>query len=98
MGLNPTNVGHSKRNFTRASRTILWLFGKDNPKIYIDRVLQPYKNLNDKRIKENIAKWSQRNTHLYDWWITTNLVKNVSKQKHNYTNQIPQEFIAKKIS
>jgi DNA modification methylase len=90
----PTNVGHSKKKFTRASRTILWLT-KDNPKIYIDRVLQPYKNLNDKRIKENIAN-GRTGTHLYDWW-EINLVKNVSKQKHNYTNQIPQELLKRLI-
>jgi DNA modification methylase len=90
----PTNVGHSKKKFTRASRTILWLT-KDNPKIYIDRVLQPYKNLNDKRIKENIAN-GRKGTHLYDWW-EINLVKNVSKQKHNYTNQIPEEILKRLI-
>ena len=72
----------------------MWLT-KDNPKIYIDRVLQPYKNLNDKRIKENIAN-GRKGTHLYDWW-QINLVKNVSKQKHNYTNQIPQELLKRLI-
>jgi len=29
---------------------------------------------------------------LYDWW-QINLVKNVSKEKENYTNQIPEEVI-----
>ena len=58
-------------------------------------MLQPYKNPNDKRIKEHIAN-GRKGTHLYDWW-EINLVKNVSKQKHNYTNQIPQELLKRLI-
>ena len=37
----PNNSGFSKKRFTKASRTIVWLT-KDNPKIYIDRVTQDY--------------------------------------------------------
>jgi DNA modification methylase len=90
----PSNIGHSKSKFTRASRTIVWLV-KDNPKIYIDRVTQPYKNPNDKRVKKLIES-GRSGTHLYDWW-EINLVKNVSKDKKNYTNQIPKELLRRCI-
>ena len=90
----PANIGFSKKKFTRASRCILWLT-KGNPKVYIDRVTQPYRNPNDKRIKQHIAN-GRTGTHLYDWW-EINLVKNVSKQKNNYTNQIPEEILKRLI-
>jgi len=90
----PANIGFSNQKFTRASRCILWLT-KGNPKVYIDRVTQPYKNPNDKRIKQHIAN-GRNGTHLYDWW-EVNLVKNVSKQKNNYTNQIPEEILKRLI-
>jgi len=90
----PSNIGHSKRKFTRATRTVAWLV-KDNPKIYIDRVTQPYKNPNDKRIKKLIES-GRNGTHLYDWW-EINMVKNVSKDKKNYTNQIPKELLKRCI-
>ena len=47
----PSNIGHSKRKFTTAHRSILWLTKKE-PKIYIDRVSQPYKNPTDRRVKK----------------------------------------------
>lgn len=90
----PANIGFSKQKFTRASRCILWLT-KGNPKVYIDRVTQPYRNPNDKRIKQHIAN-GRTGTHLYDWW-EVNLVKNVSKQKNDYTNQIPEEILKRLI-
>jgi DNA modification methylase len=90
----PSNIGMSNKKFTRASRTILWLT-KDNPKIYIDAMQQPYKNPNDKRIKELISK-GKKGTNFYDWW-EINLCKNVSKDKNNYVNQIPEELLKRLI-
>ena len=55
------------------------------------RAYQPYKNTNDKRIKKLIANGS-KGCKLYDWW-NINLVKNVSKEKQNYFNQIPEKVI-----
>lgn len=45
------------------------------------KVKQPYKNLNDKRIKERIANGCM-GSKLYDWW-NINQIKNVSKDKEN---------------
>ena len=50
----PTNIGHSKRKYTRSYRTII-IFSKSkdynfNPEI------QPYKNPTDKRIQERIKQ------------------------------------------
>lgn len=55
------------------------------------RAYQPYKNPNDKRIKKLIANGS-KGCKLYDWW-NINLVKNVSKEKEDYSNQIPEQVI-----
>lgn len=90
----PSNIGHSKRKFTTAHRTILWLV-KDRPKIYIDRVTQPYKNPTDRRVKKLIES-GRKGTHLYNWW-EINLVKNVSKDKQLYVNQIPKEVLKRLV-
>lgn len=90
----PSNIGHSKRKFTTAHRTILWLV-KDNPKVNIDAVTQPYKNPTDKRVRK-LIKSGKKGTHLYDWW-EINLVKNVSKDKKQYVNQIPSEVLKRLI-
>ena len=55
------------------------------------KAYQPYKNPNDKRIKKLIANGS-KGCKLYDWW-NINLVKNVSKEKQDYYNQIPEKVI-----
>lgn len=90
----PSNIGHSKKKFTTAHRSILWLV-KDNPKVNIDAVIQPYKNPTDRRVRE-LIKSGKKGTHLYDWW-EINLVKNVSKDKKQYVNQIPSEVLKRLI-
>lgn len=55
-----------------------------NIKPDMNKVKQPYKNLNDKRIKERIANGSVGG-RLYDWW-EINQVKNVSKNKNKNTH------------
>lgn len=90
----PSNIGHSSRKFTTAHRSILWLT-KDEPKIYMDRVTQPYKNPTDKRVKKLIES-GKTGTNLYNWW-EINLVKNVSKDKESYVNQIPREVLRRLI-
>ena len=54
-------------------------------------VRQPYKNLNDKRIKERIARGC-KGAKLYDWW-NINQVKNVSKEKTEHPCQMPLEVM-----
>lgn len=51
---------------------------------------QPYKNPNDKRIKERIAKG--QTARLYDWW-NINQVKNVSNEKTAHPCQMPLEVM-----
>jgi len=84
----------SKRKFTKATRTILWL-SKGEPKVNITAVQQPYKNPTDKRIKGRIEQGST-GVNLYDWW-EINLCKNVSKDKNDYVNQIPSELLKRLI-
>lgn len=67
-------------NTTRQHRDIAF-FGI-NP--IMTQVKQPYKNLNDKRIKERI-KQGCGGGKLYDWW-EVNQVKNVEKEKNNNTH------------
>ena len=54
-------------------------------------VIQPYKNINDKRIQARIAK-GILGGRLYDWW-NVNQVKNVSKDKTNHPCQMPIEVM-----
>jgi len=65
------------------------------PKVNIDSVTQPYKNPTDKRVRKLIAS-GKKGTHLYNWW-EINLVKNVSKDKELYANQIPNEVLKRLI-
>lgn len=86
----PTNIGHSKRKYTRTYRTIL-IFSKGKNYIF-NPVKQPYKNPNDKRIIELIKNGSNGVNH-YDVF-TINLCKNVSKSKiNNGINQLPDYLV-----
>jgi len=89
-----TNFGFSKKRFTKGSRAVLWLV-KEDPKIKIDEVIQPYKNPNDKRIQK-LMKKGKKGCHLYNWW-NIDLCKNVSKQRLGYVNQIPVELLSRLI-
>lgn len=50
----PTNIGHSKKNFTRSQRTILFFTKTNNYIFNRDFGLQPYKNPNVGKIKRLI--------------------------------------------
>ena len=91
----PANFGHSSKRWTNASRTILWLV-KGEPDFYGERVVQPYRNPTDKRIRKLIHEEGQIGTSLYNWWVV-NLCKNVSKDKRDYSNQIPEELLERVI-
>ena len=90
----PSNVGHSKRQFTKASRVITW-FVKGEPEYNIRATVQPFKNPNDKRIKERIANGQKGVAH-YDWW-NINMRKNVSKGYAGWANQLPLELVERII-
>ena len=59
------------------------------------RILQPYKNLDDKRIKEAIANGS-KGTPIYEWWTDIQQVKNVSEEKTEHPCPVP-EALQKRI-
>lgn len=61
----------------------------------MNQVKQPYKNPNDKRIKERIARGC-KGAKLYDWW-EINQVKNVSKEKTKHPCQMPLEVMKRII-
>lgn len=85
----PTNVGHSKKRYTRSYRTIL-IFSKGKDYTF-NPYKQQYKNPNDKRIKERIKQGRLPNH--YDIF-NINLCKNVSKDKNkNGINQLPKELV-----
>jgi len=85
-------------------RVISWVFNSNQMRQHRDiaffdvkpnfnQVRQPYKNPNDKRIKERIAK-GITGSKLYDWW-NINQVKNVSKGKNgiNHPCVMPLEVM-----
>jgi len=78
-------------NIGRQHRMIAWF----NCKPDFSKVKQPYRNPTDKRVAKLIANGSN-GTNIYDWW-EIDLVKNVSEEKEDYTNQIPEEVIARII-
>ena len=61
-----------------------------------NKVLQPYKNPNDKRIKQQIAK-GKKGTRSYDWFSDIQLVKNVSKTKYNHPCPVPVKLMERII-
>lgn len=60
------------------------------------KVLQPFKNPNDKRIKERIAK-GIKGARSYDWFNDIQLVKNVSKENFNHPCPVPVELMERII-
>ena len=78
-------------NTGKQSRLISWWGCKPD----FNKVKQPYKNLEDKRIQKRI-KEGKVGSKLYDWW-NINQVKNVSKEKTAHPCQIPEELIQKII-
>lgn len=78
-------------NTGKQSRLISWWGCKPD----FRKVLQPYKNLNDKRIQKRIEE-GKTGAKLYDWW-EINQVKNVSKEKTEHPCQIPEEVIRRII-
>lgn len=50
----PTNIGHSKNNFTRSQRSILFLTKSKSFVFNKEQTLQPYKNPTDGKVKDRI--------------------------------------------
>lgn len=79
-------------------KVISWVYNSNTAKQHRDigffgikpdmkKVKQPYKNPNDKRIKQRMKKGIMGG-RLYDWW-NVNQVKNVSKEKTSHPCQMP---------
>ena len=83
-----TNVGHSKRRFTTAHRTILHATKSKENKFFKNNVAQPYQNPEDVRIQQRMKEGS--NGRMPYSWFYYNLVKNVSKDKTFHSCQIPR--------
>ena len=87
-------------------RVVSWVYNSNTARQHRDiaffgikpdfnRVKQPYKNLNDKRIIKRIEQ-GKTGCKLYDWW-NINQVKNVSKQKTSHPCQMPVDVMKKII-
>lgn len=86
----PTNVGHSKKKYTRNFRTII-IFSKTDEYTF-NPIKQPYKNPTDKRIAKRIASGITGTNHYTTFEI--NMCKNVSKDKNNNgINQLPRDLV-----
>lgn len=83
-------------------KVVSWVYNSNTAKQHRDiaffdikpdfkKVRQPYKNPNDKRIKERIAR-GITGGRLYDWW-NINQVKNVSKKEVNHPCVMPIEVM-----
>jgi site-specific DNA-methyltransferase (adenine-specific) len=83
----PTNIGHSKTNYTRTQHSILFCIKTENATFNREAIAEPYKNPTDKRIIERMQNGSNGRAP-YDVF-QFNLVKNVSKDKTSHPCQIP---------
>lgn len=88
------------------TKIISWVYNSNTAKQHRDiaywgikpdmnKVKQPYKNPNDKRIKERIER-GITGGRLYDWW-NINQIKNVSKEHINHPCVMPVEVMEKAI-
>lgn len=67
-----------------------------NVDVDFNKVKQPYKNPNDKRVKKLIENGS-KGTRLYDWFSDIQIVKNVSKEKTNHPCPVPVKLMERII-
>jgi len=92
----PSNIGHSKKNFTRSQRSIIFCTKTKNNLFNKDNIAQPYKNPNVDKIKKLIEKGQTGRTpydtlNMQDLFeihyenlpdvLYFNLLKNVSKDR-----------------
>lgn len=105
----PTNIGHSKRNFTKSQRSILFFTKSKDYVFNRQNIIQHYKNPTVKKIKERIKNGSKGRAS-YDLLrfldlielskgtvdvLDINLLKNVSKDRFNKKHpcQLPLELL-----
>ncbi len=83
-----TNIGHSKKKFTTAHRSILHCTKSPDNKFFKGNVAVPYENPNDRRIKK-LIKGGKPGRMPYSW-LYYDLVKNVGFTKTFHACQIPE--------
>jgi site-specific DNA-methyltransferase (adenine-specific) len=83
-----TNIGHSKKRFTTAHRSILHCVKSKENKFYKNNVAVPYENPTDRRIKKLIL--DGKPGRMPYSWLYYNLVKNVGITKTFHSCQIPE--------
>lgn len=105
----PTNIGHSKKNFTRSQRSIMFFTKTNSYTFNRENIIQHYKNPEVKKIKERIKNGSKGRTS-YDLLrfldlielskgmidvLDINLLKNVSKDRFNKKHpcQLPLKLL-----
>lgn len=103
----PTSLYKIAIKLNKAPQRVLsWVYNSNTSKQHrdiaffditpkMDQVRQPYKNPNDKRIKERIAR-GLKGAKLYDWF-EINQVKNISKEKTGHPCQMPIEVMKRVI-
>jgi len=85
-----TNIGHSKKHFTTAHRSILHCTKSKENKFYKENVAQPYENPTDRRIRKIISSGGAGRMPYS--WLYYDLVKNVGINKTFHSCQIPEEL------
>lgn len=89
------------------SEVCAWCYNSNLPKQFrlinfydvnvdFNRVKQPYKNPNDKRVKKLIENGST-GTRSYDWFNDIQIVKNVSKEKTGHPCPVPVALMERMI-
>ena len=88
-------------------RVVSWVYNSNTPRQHRDiaffgimpdltKYKQPYKNQNDKRIKERINLGIDGGK-LYDWW-EINQIKNINDEKYQHPCQMPLEVMRRIIA
>ena len=105
----PTNIGHSRKNYTKSQRSILFFTKSNNYIFNRKKILQPYKNPEVTKVKKLIENGSKGRKsycalkpsdldelgyHLMDF-LEVNLLKNVSKDRFDKKHpcQLPPELL-----
>lgn len=105
----PSNIGHSKTNYTRSQRSILFYTKTKKNTFNKDEIVQPYKNPNVGKIKKLIAQGKKGRTpydtlnmaDLFEIFneelptvLNVNLLKNISKDREiNHPCQLPPALL-----
>lgn len=91
---NPTHTGAWCYNSNTRRRFRLINYYGCEPDY--SRIVQPYKNLGDKRIQK-LIEFGKQGSELYEWWNDIQQVKNISDEKTAHPCQVPVALIERII-